>query len=111
MRRAAAEALVNDPDEGVPTLQEGANVDDLLVRRSVVFSYMRLNQPAFTSALEKLAVEDAQWVVRNSAAHALDILRQPNPHIPLPPIAVTELPWLIAYAGKQGIGVQPGNRL
>jgi HEAT repeat protein len=109
MRRAAAEALVNNREEGVPTLEEGLTVDDLLVRRSVVFAFMRLNQPEFFAAIEKMAVEDGQWVVRNAAAHALEVMRQPNPYIPRRSPVVTEIPWLISFAGKQGMGVQPGK--
>ena len=36
LRRSAAEALANHPEEGYPTLKEGAFLDDVLVRKAVV---------------------------------------------------------------------------
>ena len=37
LRRAAAEALANHPEEGYPALREGASLDDILVRRACSF--------------------------------------------------------------------------
>jgi HEAT repeat protein len=56
-----------------------------------------------------MQIEDEQWVVRNAAVQALEDIKNPNPRIPqiLPP--PHQIPWLIAYAGKQGIGVSPGK--
>jgi HEAT repeat protein len=59
--------------------------------------------------IEKLHLEDDQWVVKDAASQALKELAQPNPFIPrqIPP--VYNLPWLIAFAGERGIGVSPGK--
>jgi HEAT repeat protein len=109
-RRAAAEVLAENPEEGYPTLQEGANVDDLLVRHAIVFGLAKVNEPWAVELLEKLAIEDGQWVVRNAAAQALEDTKRLNPHIPvaLPPLH--EIPWLIKYAAKSGSGVSPGKQ-
>jgi hypothetical protein len=56
-----------------------------------------------------MQVEDSQWVVQNAASQALEALRLPDPHIPRPLPALHETPWLIAFAGKKGIGVVPGK--
>jgi hypothetical protein len=109
LRRAAAEALANHPEEGYPTLKEGATLDDVLVRKAVVSGLQRVRQPWAIQIIEKIHLEDEQWVVKDAAAQALKELAQPNPFIPrqIPP--VYNLPWLIAFAGERGIGVSPGK--
>jgi HEAT repeat protein len=108
MRRAAAEALVNHRSDGLRILMESVADEDLLVRRSVVFGFLRSGEPETIKILEKMVIDDKQWVVRNAASNALEVLRNPNPYLPKPFPPITDLPWLIRYAGKSGIGVQPG---
>ncbi|MBN2548597.1 MAG: HEAT repeat domain-containing protein [Anaerolineales bacterium] len=109
MRRAAAEGLANHPEEGYPTLEEGSTLEDTAVRRAVVFGLSRINAPWSLAILERLRTEDKQWVVQDAAAHALDVLSQPDPHIPRPLAPLTHTPWLIAFAGERGMGVVPGK--
>ncbi len=109
LRRSAAEALANHPEEGYPTLKEGAFLDDVLVRKAVVSGLQRVRQSWATQIIEKLHLEDEQWVVKDAAAQALKELAQPKPFIPRPFPPVYNLPWLIAFAGEQGIGVSPGK--
>ncbi|HEX7976571.1 MAG TPA: HEAT repeat domain-containing protein [Anaerolineales bacterium] len=109
LRRAAAEALANDPDEGYPTLKEGSVLEDLLVRRAVVYGLARIRQPWAAELLQKMQVDDSQWVVKNAAGQALDELSQPNPRLPRPLPERSETAWLIAYAGEKGIGIAPGK--
>lgn len=104
-RRIASEALVNHPKEGVALLKEGLTMEDLLVRRAVIYGLVRGNDPDLRVLLEKVAVEDSQWVVRNAAAQALEQIRLPNPYIPRPYKPLTEQAWLINFAAKSGMGV------
>ena len=108
-RRAAAEALADNPEEGHPALIDGTKMDDLLVRRAVVYGLAQVNQPWSIEILEKVQIEDGQWIVRNAASEALENLRQPNPYIPYPLPQLSETPWLIAFAAKLGMGVIPGK--
>jgi HEAT repeat protein len=109
VRRAAAEALANNPEEGHPVLIEGSEVEDLLVRRAVVFGLAKVREPWAIKILEKMQVEDGQWVVRNAATQALEELARRDPRIPSPRPSLSETPWLIAFAGEQGIGISPGK--
>ena len=109
-RRAAAEALANHPTEGHPALEEGSAIDDLMVRRSVVFGLARVRKPWAEQILDKLQMEDKEWIVRNAAIQALEEIRQPNPHIPQPMPALTEIVWLAEFASKQGMGVSAGEQ-
>jgi len=108
LRRAAAEALANNPGEGHAMLKEGAGMkEDLLVRRAVTYGLGRIPEPWTEELINHLETEDDQWTVRNAALEVNENRQRPNPHIPqrLPP--PTESPWIIAFAGKQGLGVSP----
>jgi HEAT repeat protein len=108
-RRLSAEALANHAAEGHPTLEEAATLPDLLVRRSAVFGLKRVRQPWAITILEKMEIEDGQWVVRTAASQAMDEIRQENPHIPHPLPPLTDSPWLINFAGRLGMGVASGK--
>jgi hypothetical protein len=109
LRRAAAEALANDPGEGYAMLKEGISLADILLRRAVVYGLARVNEEWAIEALEHLRVEDDQWVVRNSASEVLDSRNQMDPGVPRPLTTPSETPWLIEFAGKQGVGISPGS--
>jgi HEAT repeat protein len=109
MRRTAAETLAFLPEEGHPALKEGSTVEDLLVRRAVVSGLQRVNQPWARQRLEKMEIEDGQWVVRSAATQALEEIRNPNPRIPLPLTPLTDTTWLIEFAAKLGVGVTRGR--
>ena len=109
MRRAAAEGLSMQPEEGYPALEEGSQMEDLLVRRAAVYGLARINEPWSRELLTKLQVEDEQWVVRSAATEALDGLTRPNPRIPRPHAELAQTPWLVAFAGTLGMGVAPGK--
>ncbi len=107
-RRAAAEALANNPVEGFSMLREGAVMkDDLMVRRAAAFGLARIHTAWADELLTKMQVEDDQWAVRNAAVEIVENRLHLNPHVPkrLPP--PSESPWLIAFAGKQGLGISP----
>lgn len=109
VRRAAAEALANHPEEGHPVLVDGSTVEDLLVRRAVVFGLAKVREPWAIQILEKMQIEDGQWVVRNAATQALEEIARPDARLPRPRPSLSETPWLIAFAGEKGIGISPGK--
>jgi HEAT repeat protein len=109
LRRAAAEAFANHPEEGHPTLKDGSTDEDILVRRASVFGLQRVKEPWAREILEKMQIEDKQWVVKNAASQALEEMARENGHIPRRQPPLTETPWLIAFAGERGMGVVPGK--
>ena len=109
LRRAAAEAFVNHPEEGHPTLKEGAGIDDLLVRRAVIYGLQRIRQSWAIQILEEMRIEDAQWVVKDAAAHAVIELNSLDPRIPRQLLPLEDTPWLIAFAGELGLGISAGE--
>lgn len=108
LRRGAAEALANHTGEGWAMLRDGLQMDDILVRRSVVYGLARVDQGWATELLTATQIEDKEWAVRDIAKSVLEKTGVPNPRIPrkLPP--PSESPWLIAFAGKQNMGISPG---
>ena len=108
MRRAVAEALARVPSSGHPILKEAAVSQDILVRRASVFGLIQVNDAWADEILDKMRVEDGQWVVRSAAAQAVEVAQQANPRIPRPLPPASQSPWLITYASKQGIGIPPG---
>jgi hypothetical protein len=107
LRLVAAETLASQPPEGYKTLKEAAVATDLLTRRAAIFGLSQIREKWVVEILEKAAIEDGQWVVRNAASQALENFQVVSPfvHAAMPP--AHEAPWLIAFASQQGIGITP----
>jgi HEAT repeat protein len=108
IRRAAAEALANDPGEGYAMLRDGVTISDILLRRAVAYGLGRVHEPWAVELLQKIQIEDDQWVVRNAATEVLDSKTSAGSRAPRKLKAPSESPWLIEFAGKQGMGISPG---
>ena len=109
LRRAAAESLANDPIEGHAMLKDGATHSDIMLRRAVVHGLSRTDESWAIELMQRMQVEDDQWAVRNLATEYLERKNRVNPRIPRRLIIPSELPWLIEFAGKQGMGVPRGS--
>jgi len=109
LRRACAEALSNDPEQGYPTLEEGSTHPDPLVRRSVVFGLRRIRQDWTVEILQRIRDGDTQWVVKDAAAQVLAEFDQLDPRIPEPIPTVAQLPWLIGFAADRNMVVPAGK--
>ena len=108
LRRAVGEALSLDPIEGHGILKEAIQDAELLVRRAAVFGLARTGQPWALEILERVQVEDGQWAVKSAAAQAVERLHG-EAEIPLVPMpAVSDLPWLVAFAAQRKTGLAPG---
>ncbi|MBI3153594.1 MAG: HEAT repeat domain-containing protein [Chloroflexi bacterium] len=108
IRRAAGEALANDSSEGYDMLRDGITINDILLRRAVVYGLGRVHHAWALDALKRLQVEDEQWVVRNAATEVLDAKTNINLLAPNKLRAPADTPWLIEFAGKNGTGISPG---
>jgi len=109
LRRAAAQALANDPNEGHEALREGATLADIMVRRAVVHGLARVEQPWALELLQHLQVEDDQWAVRNLANQYVEEITKRDPRVPRKLIPPSATPWLIEFASKQGTGIPRGG--
>jgi len=109
LRRAAAEAMANDPTEGHAILKEGATLADIMLRRAVVHGLAHVGEPWAAEILQTMQVEDDQWAVRNLANQYLEQLANPSSRAPRKLTPPSESPWLIEFAGKQGKGIPKGS--
>lgn len=109
LRRAAAQALANDPKEGHEALREGATLQDIMVRRAVVHGLARVEQPWALELLQHLQVEDDQWAVRNLATQYVEEITKRDPRVPKQLTHPSETPWVIEFATKQGTGIPRGG--
>lgn len=109
IRRAAGEAIANDTKEGYAMLKDGVSIEDILLRRAVVYGLGRIKEEWATELLKKIQIEDSQWVVRNAATEVLDAKLATNSLAPTPLKPAHESPWLIEFAAKKGLGVSPGT--
>lgn len=108
IRRAAGEALANDPHEGYAMLKDGITLSDILLRRAVVYGLGRIHEPWAVDLLKKVQIEDDQWIVRNAATEALDAKVHIRARVPTKLPAPSDCPWLLEFAGKQQMGISPG---
>lgn len=108
IRRAAGEAIANDTKEGHAMLKEGITINDILLRRAVVYGLGRIKEDWAIELLQKIQIEDEQWVVRNAATEVLDAKLAANSLAPQRLSVAHESPWLIEFAAKKGLGVSPG---
>jgi hypothetical protein len=91
-------------------LRDGTTLPDILVRRAVVYGLARVDTSWAKESLETLQIKDDQWIVRTAATEVLDSKSNPaDPRIPRPLPAPWQTPWLIEFAGKQGLGISPGS--
>jgi HEAT repeat protein len=107
LRRIAAETLALRPIDGDKLLEEASTSEDLLVRRAAVAGLQQIREDWSRQLLEKVAIEDSQWIVRNAASQALETFEQRNPFVPRPLSAPSEVPWLINFASRLGLGILP----
>ena len=109
LRRAAAEAMANDPGEGHAILKEGATLADIMLRRAVVHGLAHVEEPWAVEILQHMQVEDDQWAVRNLANQYLEQMAHPSSRVPQKLKQPSEAAWLIEFAGKQGKGIPRGS--
>jgi HEAT repeat protein len=108
LRRSAAEALANEPAEGHAMLKDGAAMTDIPLRRATAYGLGRIPDDWAGDLLERMRVEDEQWIVRNAAGEMIEARnRSLNPRAPRPLPPPSQSPWLIKFAGTQGVGISP----
>ncbi|MFH1184402.1 MAG: HEAT repeat domain-containing protein [Chloroflexota bacterium] len=109
LRRSAAEALANDPAEGHAMLKDGATMANIPLRRATAYGLGRIDEPWAADLLEKMRVEDDQWIVRNAASEMIEArTRNVDPRAPRPLTPPSQSAWLIRFAGTMGVGISPG---
>lgn len=90
-------------------LRDGASMQDVQVRRAVAYGLGRIRDDWAQELLERLRVEDDQWLVRNAAAEMVENRTAAlNPRAPRKLLPPSESAWLIRFAGTLGLGISAG---
>ncbi|KPL80991.1 hypothetical protein ADN00_00085 [Ornatilinea apprima] len=109
VQQVAAEILSKDSKDGHEILKVAATSENLLVRRAAVMGLCKIKEEWAQKILQKLSIEDGQWVVRSIAGHALEYTQHPERQAPMPFTKPENTEWLIQYASRQGMGVPVGQ--
>ncbi len=109
LQQIAAECLAASGEKGHDVLRNAVTFDNILVRRAAVIGFSQVREKWCVSLLEKIAVEDGQWVVRNAASQALEMIHQKNVYIPRHIPNPDSAAWLIQYAARQGTTLTEGE--
>jgi HEAT repeat protein len=109
LQLASAEALACQPEEGFNMLRDAMTVENANARRAACFGLARVPEPWALEMLEQAQVDDKEWVVRGAAAEAVERRHRPPWRIDPPPQELSEIPWLVAFAAREGLGIAPGK--
>ena len=85
-------------EEGHQMLQEIIATDNYLARRAAISGLVMIDEPWVHEILEKLSVEDPQWIVRDTAIFALEHPSRFGGRTPEKLMPVLENPWTLLKA-------------
>jgi HEAT repeat protein len=103
LRELICELVSLHHPEGEQILQELAETDNYLARKAAVYGLVHIHQPWVNPLLEKMSIEDTQWVVRDTAKFALEHPRSSATFIAQKPIPPLENPWIVQKADEYSI--------
>jgi HEAT repeat protein len=109
VRRACAEGLARQPEEGHPVLQEAIMHPDLNVRRAAVYGLFATGTDWALALLEDLQHREQEYFVRSAVQDVLGQWHDPASRAPRPFAPPDQQGWLIAWAAERGSGVPPGR--
>ena len=90
-------------------LRDGATMADIPLRRAVAYGLGRIKEAWAWAMLEKMRLEDDQWIVRNAASEMIELKgRAIDPRAPRALSPPSQTPWSIRFAGTLGMGISPG---
>ena len=108
LRVTAARALAHCGEEGLEVLREALKDEDFLTRRAAVYGLAEVEEPWVWEQVANVATDDPEWIVRSAAETVLE-MREKRSHPVQPPLEVSEMGWLIAWAAQRGETVGRGE--
>lgn len=109
LRVEAARGLARAGEAGWEVLREAIDEEDFLTRRAAAYGLGEVKAGWARDLLERVAREDGQWIVRSAAASVLAEMETARPSPVGPPLAISEMGWLITWAAERGEGVGVGE--
>lgn len=111
LRLAMAEAMAARPPWGHDLLKKAESSSETLTRHALVFGLLHIRTPWAIDILERLAMEDGEWVVRNFAGQAVEYLQKQKRNNRWQYTPSPDAPWLTNYASRKGTGALKGGVL
>lgn len=105
IRAYACEILQLHGVDGQEMLKEIIATDNYLARKAAISGLRLIDEPWVREMLEKISVEDTQWVVRDAAINALEHLSDSKALKPEKLLPVAENPWTLEMSEEFGIEV------
>jgi HEAT repeat protein len=102
-RRIGCEILALHAPDGHQMLKEITETDNYLAKKAAIFGLLMIKEEWVKPILEKMSVDDTQWVVRDAAGFALDKFSSTYQFTPSPLKPILENPWTLAQAELYGI--------
>jgi hypothetical protein len=109
LKRYAAEALTNDPEQGYEILKQTIHSPAISIRRASVQGIVCIPEDWVIDLLTQISVEDDQWIIRDMAVQMLEFRQKTNPYIPRHIPLAADASWLIQMAGTRGMGISRGD--
>jgi HEAT repeat protein len=105
IRELACELISVHEPEGQQILQELTGTDNYLARKAAISGLVHIHEPWVFPLLEKLSIEDTQWVVRDAAKFALEHPLAQNIFTAIKSIPVLENPWTLSFSQNMKIDI------
>ncbi len=80
-------------------------MDDLLVRYAVVHGLSLVPESWAVEILDKMRIDEDEWIVRDLAQQVFEILQTGSPYVPFPETPAHKAAWLHSYAEQQDIHI------
>jgi energy-coupling factor transporter ATP-binding protein EcfA2 len=109
-KRLACEMLSTDSIDGVPTLR-GLSIDkNISIRKSSIFGIKLIDAPWVVDFLTDLSTNEREWLVRDTAAAALDeVTTRQIELVNVLPSSIDKIEWMTEVANTKGIELKPGQ--
>ena len=98
VRNLTCELFTGHEPDGHQILRELTTADNFLTRKAAVFGLAHIHAPWVNELLEKMSIEDTQWIVRDAAKFILEHPLATTTFSPPKRIPVLENPWTIQKA-------------
>ncbi|MBA4311030.1 MAG: hypothetical protein C0417_00170 [Chlorobiaceae bacterium] len=105
LRQIIAEIFSHHSKEGHEILKELTTIDDIGSRKSAILGLSLIKESWVKELLEKISTTDSQWIVRDTAVHALENLEVSRINNNMSNTSPFESPWLLRFASNMGLGI------
>jgi HEAT repeat protein len=110
LRRACAQALARNTENGHTLLKDAIQHKDLGTRRAAVYGLADTQADWALALLEDAHSNENEWFARSAMTEILERRKKgPLEALPRPYLPPESQGWLVAWAAQQGTGVPPGK--